>query len=193
MNLQTLIGRCGLEPVWLPDRVPDVTCGYASDLLSDVMAHCPDGAILITVQNHTNTVAVCTLAEVVAILVAHHRDIPDDMLAAARREGIALLRTRHDQFTASCAIGAALHPDAPPIRKECPDMNARALALVVLLSPLLLRAQTPEVRADRDATCTGTLRVTDKAMVHGPGMGHGVSPKIDQALDGGWLRKAAAR
>ena len=61
MTLNALIVACGWEPALVPDPEVEVSGAYVSDLLSDVMAHCPDGAVLITVQNHTNSVAVCTL------------------------------------------------------------------------------------------------------------------------------------
>jgi len=112
MTLEKLIEACGLEGVYMPDAPTAVTAAYTSDLLSDVMAHCPEASILITVQNHTNTVAVSTLVGTVAILVVHSREIPADMLAAARQEEVALLRTPDDQFTASCKIGAALAQQA---------------------------------------------------------------------------------
>ena len=108
MTLQGLMEACGLEGVLVEDGCVEVTGVYTSDLLSDVMAHCPDGAVLVTVQNHTNTVAVCTLVGAPAILIVHGRAIPDEMLAAARREKIALLRTRDDQFEASCKLGRVL-------------------------------------------------------------------------------------
>jgi len=106
MTLQQLIDACGLEGVLVPDAQAAVTGAYTSDLLSDVMAHCPDGAVLITVQNHKNSVAVCTLVGSPAILVVHSRDIPEEMRSVAQREGVALLRTPDDQFTASCRLGA---------------------------------------------------------------------------------------
>lgn len=108
MTLQQMMDACGFEGALVPDAQAQVTAAYTSDLLSDVMAHCPEGAVLVTVQNHKNTVAVCTLVGAPAILVVHNREIPADMLEVARREGVALLRTKDDQFTASCKIGAAL-------------------------------------------------------------------------------------
>lgn len=108
MTLKELIDTCGLEGVFVPDAQAAVSAAYTSDLLSDVMAHCPDESVLVTVQNHKNTVAVCTLVGAVAILVVHRREIPEDMLAAARQESVALLRTPDDQFAVSCKLGAAL-------------------------------------------------------------------------------------
>jgi len=89
-----------------PDAVIDA--GYTSDLLSDVVANCPSDAVLITLQAHANTVAVCTLVGAAAILICGGRRIPDDMLAAARKENIALLTTPMNQFDASFAVKTAL-------------------------------------------------------------------------------------
>lgn len=108
MEISAFAQAMGVEILSLPDPSAAIHAGYTSDLLSDVMAHCPDGAVLITVQNHKNTVAVCTLVGVSAILVTHGRDIPPDMLEAAAAERISLLRTPMDQFQATCAASKAL-------------------------------------------------------------------------------------
>ena len=108
MTLDALITACGWVPVLVPDPVADASGAYVSDLLSDVMAHCPDGAVLITVQNHTNTVAVCTLVGAPAIVIVHSRNLPEEMRAAALREGVALLCTPDDQFHAALKISKAL-------------------------------------------------------------------------------------
>lgn len=108
MKLKDMIVACGLDPVHVPDVAAEIRSAYTSDLLSDVVAHCPEGAVLITVQNHKNTVAVCTLVGAPAILIAHRREIPADMREAAEREGVALLHTPDSQFVASCKIGQIL-------------------------------------------------------------------------------------
>ncbi|MDR2102390.1 MAG: hypothetical protein LBP43_07445 [Treponema sp.] len=74
---------------------------YTSDLLSDVMANAKEGGALITIQAHKNTVAVATLVNVSMIIVCNSRPVPEDMLEAARNEGIAVIRTRENQFTLS--------------------------------------------------------------------------------------------
>lgn len=108
MTIGELIAACGLEGVRVPDAGAEVAGAYTSDLLSDVMAHCPEGAVLVTVQNHKNTVAVCTLVGAPAILLVHGREVPGDMAAAAESEGVALLRTNDGQFEASCKLGKLL-------------------------------------------------------------------------------------
>ena len=86
-----------------------IAYAYASDLLSDVMGHCGDESVLVTIQNHLNTIAVCTLAGIEAIVICHGRPVPDDMKAAAEREEVAIVVTPLSQFAASVAL-AALPP-----------------------------------------------------------------------------------
>ena len=83
-----------------------VNSAYASDLLSDVMGHCGDESVLITIQNHLNAIAVCTLAGIEAIVICHDRPVPDDMKAAAEREEVAIITTPMSQFEASVALAA---------------------------------------------------------------------------------------
>jgi hypothetical protein len=78
-----------------------LTGAYTSDLLSDVMANAKSGGALITIQAHKNTIAVATLANIAAIIVCNARPIPDDMIEAARDEGVAILRTAESQFVVS--------------------------------------------------------------------------------------------
>ena len=80
-------------------------CGaYTSDLLSDVMANAKDGGALITIQAHKNTVAVATLVNISVIIICNSRPLPEDMLEAAKDEGIAVIRTKENQFTVSGKI-----------------------------------------------------------------------------------------
>lgn len=89
----------------------EISAAYTSDLLSDVMGHCGDESVLITIQNHLNAIAVCTLAGIEAIVLCHNRPAPDDMVEAARREGIGILTSPLSQFAASVAL-ADLRPAA---------------------------------------------------------------------------------
>ena len=82
----------------------EINFAYASDLLSDVMGHCGDESVLISIQNHLNTIAVCTLAGIEAIVICHNRPIPDDMKAAAEKEEVAIITTSLSQFEVSVAL-----------------------------------------------------------------------------------------
>ena len=104
MTLQDLVSKLnGTLVVDKPTAV--ITSAYTSDLLSDVMGHCGDESALITMQNHLNTIAVCTLAGIEVIVICHNRPVPDDMKAAAAREEVAIVTTPLSQFAASVALG----------------------------------------------------------------------------------------
>ena len=87
----------------------EVDSAYCGDLLSDVMGHCGDESVLITIQNHLNAIAVCTLAGIEAVVICQGRPVPDDMKAAAEREGIGIVTTPLSQFAAAIAL-AELKP-----------------------------------------------------------------------------------
>jgi hypothetical protein len=87
----------------------EVKGAYTSDLLSDVMAHAKDGGALITIQAHKNTVAVASLVNISVIVICNSRPLPDDMLSAAKDEGIAVIRTKENQFTVSGKLWDFFH------------------------------------------------------------------------------------
>ena len=91
----------------------EVTGAYTSDLLSDVMAHAKDGGALITIQSHKNTVAVSSLVNISVIVICNSRPIPDDMMEAAKDEGIAIIRTKENQFTVSGKLWDLFHAGGP--------------------------------------------------------------------------------
>jgi hypothetical protein len=103
MTLQELAAKVnGKIAINIPDA--EINFVYTSDLLSDVMGHCADESALITIQNHLNTIAVCTLVGVKAIVICHDRPIPDDMAQAAEREEVAIVTTPMSHFEASVAL-----------------------------------------------------------------------------------------
>ena len=91
----------------------ELTGAYTSDLLSDVMANAKDGGALLTIQAHKNTVAVATLVNISVIVVCNNRPLPEDMLAAAKDEGIAVILTGENQFTVSGKLYGLLHESCP--------------------------------------------------------------------------------
>ena len=105
MTLSEVVDKVG-GAVAVDKPGAEVSFAYASDLLSDVMGHCGDESVLITIQNHLNTIAVCTLAGIEVIVICHGRPVPDDMAAAAAREGVAIVTTGMSQFEASVALSS---------------------------------------------------------------------------------------
>ena len=100
-DLESQFGYTAVQDSYEDQPIESV---YTSDLLSDVMAHAESSALLITIQAHKNTIAVCTLADIGAVLVCNSRPIPEDMIEAAREEHIAIFRSSESQFVASGRI-----------------------------------------------------------------------------------------
>ena len=108
MRISDLGSIGGLECLQQQYDDGELVGGYTSDLLSDVMAHATEGAVLITIQAHKNTVAVASLVGVVAIVFCNNRPVEDDVLEAASKEGIAVFRTGATQFEVSAAVAQHL-------------------------------------------------------------------------------------
>ncbi|MDR3146132.1 MAG: hypothetical protein LBU21_07630 [Treponema sp.] len=108
MTIAEAAALLGAEIVQGEFEDTELTGAYTSDLLSDVMANAKDGGALITIQAHKNTVAVATLVNITVIVVCNTRPIPEDMIEAARNEGIAIIRTGENQFVVSGRLYAAL-------------------------------------------------------------------------------------
>ncbi|MBN2493751.1 MAG: serine kinase [Deltaproteobacteria bacterium] len=92
MTLAEIIDRLGLQ-VRAGDAAlrRDVERGYASDLMSDVIANGLEGDLWITLQTHQNTVAVASMKGLAGIVLVNSREPEPDTLEKARRESIPLL------------------------------------------------------------------------------------------------------
>jgi hypothetical protein len=108
MTVREAAAALGAELIQDEFEDADLTGAYTSDLLSDVMANAKDGGALITIQAHKNTVAVASLVNIAVIVVCNSRPIPEDMIASAKDEGIAVARTGENQFIVSGKLYALL-------------------------------------------------------------------------------------
>ncbi len=92
MTLFDLVKSFGLKIETGKDRLHEgITGGYASDLLSDVIAHSRKGNVWITMQTHPNIVAVATMKELVGIILTGGREPDAETIQKAEEERIALL------------------------------------------------------------------------------------------------------
>ncbi len=94
MTLQEAVRRLGLK-IRCAEGNTDctVTGGYASDLLSDVLAHAKKGNVWVTLQTHQNIVGVASLKELAGIIIVNGREPEDETLKKAEDEGIPIMCT----------------------------------------------------------------------------------------------------
>lgn len=97
-DIASELGFTELTPDAAGDRETEIDRGYASDLLSDVLAHAPEGGLLVTLQIHLNVIAVASHAELAAVVFAGGRTPDEDVLAKATAEGLTLYSSPADTF-----------------------------------------------------------------------------------------------
>ena len=92
MNLREIVDQLQLEVRANEGLLSnEVKGGYASDLLSDVIANAQDGDLWVTLQTHQNTVAVASMKALAGIVLVNGREPEADTLKKAEEESIPLL------------------------------------------------------------------------------------------------------
>ncbi len=69
----------------------EVRGGYASDLLSDVIANAREGDLWMTLQTHQNTVAVASMKDLAGIVFVNGREPEADTVEKAGEQNLPLL------------------------------------------------------------------------------------------------------
>jgi len=100
LNLTIFSGENGLDN--------DISTGYCSDLLSDVMGNSKEGDLWITLQTHKNVMAVASLKDLSAILLVNNLKANADTLEASNEENIPILGTSLSAFDICGKIYALL-------------------------------------------------------------------------------------
>jgi len=100
MNLDQIINELNLTVLTNPKDFESITpsCGYASDLLSCVMAGAVHHSLWVTLQAHTNIVAVGTLLELAGIIITEDAKPEQSTIDKANEEGLVLLSTDKPSF-----------------------------------------------------------------------------------------------
>jgi predicted transcriptional regulator len=99
MKLQEIVKELNLKVRCADDSLDrQVSGGYASDLLSDVMANSEKDNVWITLQIHRNIVGVASLKELAAIIIVNGREAEEEALEKARQENIPILVTELPAF-----------------------------------------------------------------------------------------------
>ena len=90
LNLKILSGSKNIES--------NVTRGYLSDLMSDVIAHGKEGDIWITYQTHVNVVAIAMMKNMAGIILIQGRELIPAAAKKANQEGLPVLSSSKSAF-----------------------------------------------------------------------------------------------
>jgi hypothetical protein len=101
MRLKDLAEREGWE--LKTQNVPveaEVKTGYASDLLSDVLANSIEGDLWVTRQTHLNIVAIAVMRDLSGILLVNGAEPDPDTVEKAAEKMVPIFRTSFPAFEA---------------------------------------------------------------------------------------------
>jgi len=102
MDLNTIIKELQLNVLSGQENLSiDVSSGYTSDLLSDVIANSKEKNLWITLQTHQNIIAVAKLKDLAGIIIVNNREPNEDTIKKAKEEKVPLLSTSLMAFDVS--------------------------------------------------------------------------------------------
>jgi hypothetical protein len=90
LNLSVMSAKGNLER--------EVTGGYASDLLSDVLANSKEGNLWITLQVHQNIAAVASMKDLAGVVLVNSREPEQETVEKAEAENVAIMVTEMPTF-----------------------------------------------------------------------------------------------
>lgn len=102
MNLNDLTEKLGLENLTGSASTDiEISGGYTSDLLSDVIANSKKDNVWITLQTHLNIAAVAKLKELAAIIIVMGKEVDRETISKATDEKINIFRTKLNAYQVS--------------------------------------------------------------------------------------------
>lgn len=101
LNLKVVSGTEGLDN--------EISGGYTSDLLSDVIGHAEQGNAWITLQTHKNVVAVASLKDLACVILVNDLQPEEEMVAQSNEENVPILSTCDSTFTTTGKIFSILN------------------------------------------------------------------------------------
>lgn len=90
LSLQVITGQDNLEV--------EITKGYCSDMLSDVIGNAEEGGLWLTIQKHQNIVAVGVMKSLAGIILVKDRQPDENTIAKAQEENLPLLVSPRGSF-----------------------------------------------------------------------------------------------
>jgi hypothetical protein len=107
MTVDEIVTGLGLQVFAADDMERDVTGGYASDLLSCVIAKAQAGYVWVTLQAHPNVIAVASMLNLAAVIVTEGVRPDLETVTRAQENGVTLLGSPHTTFAVVSRLSAA--------------------------------------------------------------------------------------
>ncbi len=98
MLVKDLVSKLGLQVIVGGEMDRPVSGGYASDLLSCVMAKARSGNVWVTLQAHPNVVAVASLLDLAAVIITEGVTPDQETVDRAQENRVTLLSSPQTTF-----------------------------------------------------------------------------------------------
>ena len=99
MNLDEIKNKLNLTLLTSSNPLnSEVSRGYVSDLMSDVIAHGKEGDIWITYQTHLNVVAIALMKNMAGVILIQGRELIPAAAEKAQEEGLPVLSSSKSAF-----------------------------------------------------------------------------------------------
>ncbi len=108
MTASELSKKLGAQPAAEPEPGREVTGGYTGDLLSRVMGKAEADSVWVTIMTNVNVVAVASLADVSAVIMAEGVRPDGEAVLAAKQHGVNLYLSEKPAFELCGEIQALL-------------------------------------------------------------------------------------
>lgn len=100
MKISDIVKSLDLRVVSGEDGITnEITGGYVSDLLSDVIGNAKEGQVWITLQTHQNIIAVASLKDLAGIIIVRDSAPDVDTAEKSNSKNIPVLVTSLDTFS----------------------------------------------------------------------------------------------
>lgn len=108
MTVREFCDRTGVSAVTLPDGEREINGVYVGDLLSWVMGRAEEDELWITIMTNSNVIAVGSLVNVSAVLLAEGVELDEKTLSLATEKGINILSSEKSIYELCVLAGNTL-------------------------------------------------------------------------------------
>ena len=99
LKLESVVSNLNLELISGNELSEKIVEGaYVSDLLSDVMGNAKRNDIWLSMQSHTNIIAVASLREISAIVITGKSKVEEKTIQKAKEESVVILKSHKPTF-----------------------------------------------------------------------------------------------
>lgn len=108
MTVREFLDTHGFKALSLPEGEREINGVYAGDLLSWVMGRAEEDQLWITIMTNANVIAVASLINVSAVLLAEGVELDEKALSLAQEKGINVLSSEKSIYELCLAAGNTL-------------------------------------------------------------------------------------